>query len=221
MAIDKGNTSAIRNLADLYMKKKDYVNVEHYLLMAIEHNIIDAFNDLGWFYSNIKKDPVNAEIYYKIAESHGDILAMGNLALLYYRHNDYVNAEFYSLLAIEHDNLCSILSLMNYYRNVENIVGLINLFTKHHDFIKRTIIVDHVKHIWMLKLDSDQTRHLVKFLLFFEFHIDDDIPTSLEKFITSLKNKTTIVKLHFDYTINGSGFHDAKNDFHDRSLCYN
>lgn len=220
IAIERGNTVAIHNLADLYMETKDYDNAEHYYLMAVKYNT-NSFNGLAWFYNNIKKDFINAEIYYKIAASHGNILPMNNLACFYYKRGNYVDAKVYSLMAIKHGNVQSINILMNCYKINENTVELINLFTKYHDFIKRTKIIYYVGQIWNSELYFDEYQHLVKFLLFFEFQTGDDIPTSLKTFAKMLKNKLIIIKLHFDYGIDGPGFHDAKNDFDSRNLCYN
>ena len=221
MAMNEGNINAIHNLANLCIELIDYYDAEHYFLEAIRHNNTNSFNGLAWFYDNIKNNFVNAEIYYKIAVGHNITSAMHNLACFYYSRNNFVDFEFYSLLAIKNGNMRIMIKLMSYYENIKNIVGLMKLFTKHHNFIERIKIIDYIKKIWNTELNLDQNRQLVKILLSFKFLMDDDIPTSLKIFAKVLKNKTTIIKLHFDYTINSQGFHHAKKDFNDRSLCDN
>ena len=218
MAIKHGSIIAMHNLAYLYIKIKDYDNAEHYFFMAIRQNYTNAFNGLAWFYNNIKKDSVNAETYYKIAVSHNNISAMYNLACFYYSRNNFIDAEFYSLLAIKNGNMASINYLIYYYKITNNIIELIKLFIEYHKFIERKIIINYIEKIWKLELDFDQNKCLVKFLLSFEFQMGE-IPTTLKIFTNLLKNKMIIIKLHFDYTINGKGFHDAKKDFNNRITC--
>ena len=54
---------------------------------------------------------------------------------------------------------------------------------------------------------------------FFEFitlkndHLEENLPTCF-KLIKKLYNeKIDFIKLHFDYSLNGKGYNDAKNDF--------
>ena len=221
MAIKKGSIIAMHNLANLYLEIGDNVNAEYYYLMAIKNNYIDTFNDLAWFYNYVKIDIVNSEIYYKIAASHNDEIAMNNLGYLYCNHENYIDAELYLLFAVKHGNIKSLSKLIYCHKITGNIIGLIKIFRKYHNFIKRTKVIENIKVIWNLSLNTNQNRQLVKFLLSFEFQTNDNIPISLKIFTTLLKNKMTIIKLHFDYAIDGQGFHDAKKDFDDRSLCHN
>ena len=44
------------------------------------------------------------------------------------------------------------------------------------------------------------------------------IPPLFKLFKNQLEEKVDLMKLHFDYTMNGKGFADAKNDFFNRIL---
>ena len=52
----------------------------------------------------------------------------------------------------------------------------------------------------------------------FNFEETDDLCLALKLLLNCLKNQMTIFELHFDYSMNGKGYDDAKKDFIDRCI---
>jgi TPR repeat protein len=204
--------------------KKDHINAVKYYLIAIEHNNVAAMYNLALYYDNIK-DHVNMEKYYLMATKHGCVNAMYNLARYYDYIKDYVNMEKYYLMATEHGCVNAMNHLVVYYkRDKKDIFKPIELYIKNHApklfasknlgrLVDRIKIMDEIKEIWKSKLDTDQNKCLIELLLSFELQPDDDVPTSLRICIGSMQHNIDIMKLHFEYTLNGKGYEDAKEDF--------
>ena len=84
MAIDKGNTYAIGNLAYVYHKeqeKKDLNEAIKYYKMAIDKGLPDSMNNLGvlYHYELAKQDFDEAIKYYKMAFDNGFIFALDEI----------------------------------------------------------------------------------------------------------------------------------------------
>jgi TPR repeat protein len=105
MAVEKGHTGAMVNLANLYAIEKDFDQAEKYYKMAIEKGDFHAMDNLALLYKKEKKDFGQAEKYYKMSAEKGDASAMFNLALLYEtERKDFGQAEKYYKMAVEKDD---------------------------------------------------------------------------------------------------------------------
>ncbi len=97
------NTTIWSLLGFLHGKKDNYTQAEYYYLKAIEHNNIDALNNLAILYEE-HKNYTQAEKHFLKAITHNNIFALHNLGLMYSNQKNYAQAEHYLLKAIEHGN---------------------------------------------------------------------------------------------------------------------
>jgi TPR repeat protein len=215
MAIEQGNVNAMNNLANYYaIIKKDYTSAEKYYLMAIEQGNVVAMNNLANYYEKIKQDYTTAEKYYLMAVERGNVVAMNNLASYYaIIKKDYTNAEKYYLMAIEQGNNSAMNNLADHYENNNDLFKLMELCITYHKLLARDRIINIINKIWIIKLDNEQNKYLIELLLLLELQPNDNILTSLRLFNNLLHQNIDIVKLHFEYTINGKGYENAKQDF--------
>jgi TPR repeat protein/DNA-binding transcriptional ArsR family regulator len=103
MAVEKGHTDAMNNLALLYHSEyKDYQNAEKYYRMAVAKGDTKAMYNLALLYADEYKNYQKAEKYYRMAVEKGDRKTMYNLAPLYHiKYKDYQKAELYYRMAVE------------------------------------------------------------------------------------------------------------------------
>jgi tetratricopeptide (TPR) repeat protein len=180
----------------------------------VKHNSVQAMFNIANYYYNVKKDHVNAEKYYIMAIEHGNIDAMNNLAVYYKNIKNHANAEKYYLMAIDHGCVNALNNLALYYEYTEkDMIKLVELYIKNFKLVDRNKIINEIKKIWNLDLDSEQSVRLVELLSTFEILPDDNIPTSLRMFINMLQQNIDTMRLHFEYTLNGKGYEEAKEDF--------
>ncbi len=134
IAIEKGNSVAMSNLALLYKnEKKDIDKAEKYYLMAIEKGNSDSMFNLALLYQNEKRDIDKAEKYYLMAIEKGHSMAMNNLAVLYKNEKkDLKKAEKYYLMAIEKEdssamyNLAKLALEQNWVRYKDKTLAWVN-----------------------------------------------------------------------------------------------
>jgi len=100
LAIEKGVTDALLNLAVLYDKQEKYFEAEKYYLLAIKKGDVDAMFNLALIYDN-KKKYLEAEKYYLMAIENRNTNALNNLAVLYDKQEKNSEAKKYNLMAIE------------------------------------------------------------------------------------------------------------------------
>ncbi|MFA6412722.1 MAG: tetratricopeptide repeat protein [Syntrophales bacterium] len=118
MAIDKGDSEAMFNLALLYETEfKDFEKAEAYYKMAIDKGESGAMFNLALLYQTEFKDFKKAETYYKMAIDKGKSGAMLNLALLYQTEfKDFKKAETYYKMAIDKGESGAVLNLALLYQ---------------------------------------------------------------------------------------------------------
>lgn len=120
MAIEKGNSWAMHNLA-LYYKdiEQDYEQMKKYFLMAIGKGLVDSMRRLAYYYQTVKQNYDEMKKYYLMAIEHGDDKAMFSLGVYYEIKQDYDQMKKYYLMAIEHKNYDSVDNLARYYQIIE------------------------------------------------------------------------------------------------------
>lgn len=119
MAIDKGDSFAMFNLALYYESIDDRKNMKKYYLMAIDKGASYAMRGLAVYYEQTY-DYENMKKYYLMAIDKGNSDAMLNLALYYERKDDYKNMKRYYLMAIDKGHSIAIHKLADYYYNAKN-----------------------------------------------------------------------------------------------------
>ena len=209
-----GCTASMKIYARLYQRQRQHDNSEKYYLMAIDLGDVCAMYLLAnYYYRKQEKDLEKAEKYYVMAFNHGFIKAAIKLGKIYEKKENHENVVKYYLIAIDHGDQKAFSNLMFYY-NKTNIIQSLKLQIKYPKSVERKAIVNTINIIWTKKLlKSDQIEEFIEILLAFEFNKDDDIPIMIKTFINLLGQKIDSMKLHFDYSIQGKGFDDAKHDF--------
>jgi len=118
LAIEKGNTDALFNLALLYNDQDKFSEAEKYYLMAIEKGNTDALFNLAILYDDQEK-LFDAEKYYLMAIGKEDKKALNNLAILYDNQEKFSEAKKYYLMAIEKGNTDALFNLALLYQHQE------------------------------------------------------------------------------------------------------
>lgn len=213
--------SAIFCTARYYEKVKNYVDMEKYYLMAInDYGNVESMKSYGFFLMNVKKDCDNAEKYWLMTLEHGDKSISYTLGHYYdIIKENFKKAKKYYILDLEYllnneltcDKSISRLETC-YERNNKYMSGLTKIYIKYQKLIDRQRIINSINKSWNCTFDNKPNRIIQNFLSF-EFRSEDEIPTSLKLFVHLLKQKITIIKLHFEYTIGNIGYNNAKDEF--------
>ncbi|MBP9083405.1 MAG: tetratricopeptide repeat protein [Bacteroidia bacterium] len=114
LAITKGNTLAMCNLANLYADQGRFEDAERYNLLAIKEGDSNSMYNLANLYCDQEKF-AEAEKYYLMASENGESVAMNNLAILYKNQGKAGDAEKYYLMAIEEGHSGAIFNLAHLY----------------------------------------------------------------------------------------------------------
>lgn len=113
-AIDKGNTNALNNLANILEKEGKKEEAKRNYILAIENGHFIAMYNLALLYED-EGHKKEAEKYYLLAIKKGQTEALYNLALLYDDENRKKDAEKYYLLAIKKKNTEALYNLAILY----------------------------------------------------------------------------------------------------------
>lgn len=190
MAHELGDCYSLYNLAIHYSKIKDYINAEKYCLMSIEQYLKNtkAMYYLVNYYRYIKINLKNADKYLLMAAENENTDAMYEIASYNMINKNYVDVEKYLIMAIKYGHHESVSLLQYYYEHVEkNLSKILKVYIEHHQIIARWFIIESIKKIWKLSLDSEQYELFTKFLLLFDLQPFDKIPSSLRMFIVVLR----------------------------------
>lgn len=203
----------IMNNSLIYLTREESINKENILLMAIKYGNIGAMNKLGILYENLKNYSL-AEKYYMMGIDHDNICCISNIAHLFEKKNDNVNAEKYYLMRFEKGfSINSFNGLERIYKADNSIESLLNFYIKYQTQIPRKNIIKEINDIWNSNPDAETNNHFINFLSEFEFKLDDKIPILMRSYSALLKQNIDSLKLHFEYSPEGKGFKDAKEDF--------
>jgi TPR repeat protein len=218
MAIDKENTASMNNLGHYYRTtEKNYDLAKKYYLMAIDKGNFDSMNNLGHYYQDIEKNYDLMEKYYLMAIDKDSHIAMANFAYYYqYVEKNYDLMEKYYLMGIDRGNTTSFDNLINYYHNNNLLISKLELFIKYTDKIERKKIINNINEIAKIKLIKEDKQKFLDIIINFEFEEEDNLSSTVDMLIESIKYKLSKAKLHFEYSLGGKGFEDAKNDFYNK-----
>jgi predicted DNA-binding WGR domain protein len=212
MSIECGNTIAMRNLATMYRRKGDDLNMQKYYLMAIEKGDATAMNNLAVYY-NDKKDYSNMTKYYLMAIENGDIVAMDNFAGYYCYRKDYDNMTKYYLMAIENGSTISAISLANYYVKKEEYFSAIKYYIIALNMGDYNPIDKIISLIKKDSLDIDCYIEMVEQLDYELYKRVVDHHVGLTLLYKIHRSKIDLLELPFKYSPDNEGFVQAKEDF--------
>ena len=213
IAVEKNNSRAMNNLANLYKKKENYDLAEKYYLMAVEKGNIRAMNNLAIFYENIKENQDLAEKYYLMAIENDYRYAMYNLAIFYEDiKENQDSAEKYYLMAIGKGDTDAIQALVNLYDKINAEFKKMILCIRYSQHFSREIIITNIVHVWN-NLGEETINDFINAMIEFDFLEEDNIPRNLLLFVNMIKNQLSLMDLHFQYSLKGNGYEQAKQDF--------
>lgn len=212
IAIGCGNTKAIHRLAlHLIMNKKDHNSAHKYCQMGMAYDKSRSLNLLGYLY-DCQEDYENAKKYYLESIALGNGYAAYNLGSLYIvKEKNLAKSKKYFRIALQRKRTDALKKLEILGR--DNNFELMELYLKYPHLTTRTKIIDSIKKVSNEKLNEVQSSQFVKILVTFQFTPEDDLPTSLQLLINSLKHQINILDLHFKYNPNGEGCKKAHKDF--------
>jgi hypothetical protein len=120
-------------------------------------------------------------------------------------------------MAINHGSTDALENYYDYLLKHGLLTKAYKLYIKNQHLISRLVLIDNIIKLWNSSEISkkDQT-FLVDFVSTLKFYQDDKVPPSLVLFSTLTKTTIDIMELHFNYSMTGLGFKEAKEDFLDR-----
>ena len=216
MGIEYGNSTSMNNLAIYYHRIKCKKNLaEKYFLMAIDHGCIYAPFGIANIYEE-NNDNVNAIKYLEMASNYGNINAMNELIYIYNKINDHTNINKYCILLIKIDYKNKHYIEDFYLITKNEPVKLLKFYLKNHELVKRSDILRIMTYVFKRDLNAKQYDSFVKILSQFEFLPSDELPKLFRTLINLLRYNMDFMKLHFDYSVLGKGYDEAKKDFLDK-----
>lgn len=191
-----------------FQLNNEYDKMRKYYEKAIEFGESMAMNNLAYYYSS--ENNKLAEKYYQMAVSKGNNLAMHNLAVWYRNRRNDVETEKYFLMAIENGNRTSIRSLETYYRDRNDKIKLIDLYMKTQNISGIIMAIND----YLNDYREDQKLNTIIINLLQNLDTSDGtMPNGIKIVKKLLVHQMDIMKLHFDYTLHGKGYEEAKSDF--------
>jgi TPR repeat protein len=219
MAIDLGHVTSMNNLARYYRyTEKDYDLMKKYFLMAIDLGKSDSMVDLGHYYCDIEKNYDLMKKYYSMAIDLGHVTAMNNLAYYYCDiEKNYDLMKKYYLMAIDLGSTRAY-KLEWYYKINYDSCRLLKLRVKYQRMANRNFIILNINAVASKNKTQKEEKIFLNALINFEFNDNDNIDPMTKLLVFTIKKQVSLMKLHFDYSMNGPGFNNAKNDFTTRCV---
>jgi TPR repeat protein len=219
MAIENNSVLAMANLGRYYMNiEKNYELGIKYCLMAVDNNYDDAMCKLGRYYIDIEKNYELGIKYMLMAIDKNNTDAMYNLAAYYFNNNNYELFEKYIYMAIKNNDKHAIKKIKKYYNHSKQHFKLLELYLNYENTRERHEIITMFNVIMNEILTPEQNIKFLQYITSFEFNENDKLCSGLQLLINSLNEKLTLLDLHFNYTIEGKGYNDAKQDFFERCI---
>jgi hypothetical protein len=189
MAVEYGNSIAMNNLGYVYGQIKDYDNMFKYYHMAIEHGSIFAINNLITYYEGIA-DNINLKKYY--------------LLKMTFNKDEPRNSPNSFSPSFGKDEVP--IKVFSYAK--EDYEWFIEIYPSHKEYIRK-----YPKELCDLIIHYLSTRTDISELLDIILEIDCSENLCLSFIKRILMEKIDLMDLHFNYSIEGKGFNDAKQDF--------
>ena len=177
-------------------------------------NVVVKYNCL---YINIDNEKSINNIYHLFIKNivFEPELSIEMLYLGYYYNNiekDYNQMKKYYLMAIDKGDVNAMTNLVVYYKNENKDIKILKLYTLYSHFVTRSKIIDQFNTV-ACKTFLEQEIKFLNLLTTFTFNENDNLYTSLKLLLNSINTQLSMIELHFEYTMNGKGYNDAKQDF--------
>jgi hypothetical protein len=220
MAADNVHTRSIHNLGVYYHNiEKNYDLMKKYYSIAIDKNYISSMYNLALYYKNIEKNYDLMKKYYLMAIEQNNVDSMLNLGYYYQTiEPNYDLMKKYYYMAIDNNDTNSLNNFMIYYDNYDLPIDKLEFFIKYIDKIKRSKIINIINDIAKIKLNKEDNKKFIDIIVNFEYKDEDNISSLVRNFVEIFKYKISITKLHFEYSLEGKGFEEAKEDFYNKII---
>lgn len=216
------NSDALCNMGYYYEEEKhNYYKAINYYKLASEQNNLCAMTNLAMLYEKYGEYD-KMKTYYLMAIEKDYKRAMRHLADYYaYDEKNHELAETYYLMAINKGSKSALCELNKYYKSMGLIIDQIELCISYcNDYVMRNKIVKYINNYAMSTTDdiescSSNIERFINLITTFEF-TDDEINRlclAVRILIKSINTKISKIKLHFDYSMSGKGYTEAKDDF--------
>lgn len=189
IAIEKGDIDAMYSMAKYHKREGEYGLMKYYFLMAIKKGDSRSMFAIGNYYAKLAK----GEYYSKI--------------------NEIELMKKYYLMAMDKGHATACDRLIDYCYNINNDEYVYGKVFTH--MIKYNRYNGFKKHLMIKFYDHSFTNHELNIIANKapeELAISPEIIKVLNKM---LNTNIDIMKLHFDYSMEGKGFKEAKADFID------
>ena len=223
MSIDNG-LPANRNIANFYYEYKNYMYAERYYLIAIQKGEIFAISNLANFYNRIVFKYLDAEKYYLMAiEIYNDVIEKHIISDGYevYRKK-FLFYDKYYFKFIKNLRNDAIKNLIQLYSDLHHQIKLLRLYINNQwcTLFTRQDIINLMNNINKRPENNviSNFSDFIDIIIQYEFQDSDLLILSptLKIIINLIKRSLTIMKLHFEYSLESNGFIRAKQDFYNR-----
>ena len=190
-----------------YDKMKDYYE------KAYKQNMFLALNNLGFHYQYQCYDHSLARKYFNEAIKKGVFLSIVNKTdLCICRWTGRCDKCIkYLLMGVDKGHPGCINRLISHYKynRPKNNMELLKLYAKINQIDKCMKIINK----YFLEKQDDHDMILVIIETIENMEIQNELPNGIKFIKNLLCHQIDIMKLHFEYTVNGKGYEEAKKDY--------
>lgn len=217
-ALNSGHSDKVGlygSLACCCYLRADYdKSMEYYekVLQLLSGNVSVIHGNIGRIYL-IKNNYPDALKYFKLAYESGNYAVVGDIGNTYLKMKNYDKATKYFKKSVElfTNGLITEYIIYNGYENIflnnKNYDDLVVFYVVKKDVIK---IMDQLIKI---KFEQIQISTIVNALIYFNDNEEEN--NALHTFVRNVaRHKTKLLKKHFKYAINSSGYDQAEEDFY-------
>ena len=119
----------------------------------------------------------------------------------------------YYKLGIEKSFMLSSKNLCAYFDKNNKWFEKLETCIEYQQYIPREYVINSFIDCWENLSTKDDQNKFCELVSNFKFNETDDMSLQLKLFINTLQQKLSTAKLHFDYSVNGKGYDEAKQDF--------
>lgn len=221
----EGDINAILALAYDYYdinREKAEKYLQQYSEIGLEKNPREVSFNLAKYYHYTKKNMDLAEKYYLVTIENGNDKVIMEVVNYYVSNKNYEKATKYYLIAAKKGNVDVLntltsgsgfwLSKINEYYN-DDMFDVFKLCIQYQEHIKLENVCTIIYALWFHMLKAEQKEEFIDLISKIKINNDEKIPFILEMLIKLTNYNLDIMKLHFDFSLNGLGYEDAKKDF--------
>lgn len=179
---------------------------------------------------SVMNDTEQVEKYYLMGAKKGLSDIMMQYAMLNKKRGNIILMKKYAAMAFEYGTIETMPQLLHYYSecwdsrwpDANKCQEILDLYLNNkivQASVKRSCLIQTINNYSMLNnCDTEMKHKFMNFLIEFEFKESDKLNMSIALLISTAKSKISLIKLHYEHTINGKGYNEAKEDFINRCM---